>query len=216
MKKKKLFIILLLIISCAILALTAYSVTALFAVKTGGGPIGFEGFKYFTVDSNILMAVASGLLVFYCLMAMPDGNLQIPQKILTFELVGTSAVTLTMLTSLLFLGPKDGYAEQVEGTNLFMHVITPVLAIVAFLLLEAVARVPRKALVYSMIPVVIYAALYGVLVFAGVWEDFYGFISGGLWVLSLIIMLVAQFGIALGLRVAHNKITAIRAAKEKE
>jgi len=147
---------------------------------------GKKAFRYFTVQSNILCAVAALLMCF--------NSFQPWAWVLKY--IGTVAVTVTMLTVFLFLGPNMGYKELLKGRDFFMHLLTPLLATVSFLCFEKRSLSFQMGLL-GMIPVAVYGAvyLYKVLLVPADkrWEDFYGFNKGGNWWLSLILMLLGSF-----------------------
>ena len=72
---------------------------------------GSRAFMYFTVDSNVLCAIAS-LLIAGCQIRR-----EVPPGIFIFKYVGTTAVTVTLMTVLLFLGPVLGYGGMFSGIN---------------------------------------------------------------------------------------------------
>ena len=85
--------------------------------------------RFFTTLSNILCAAACLLTA----LAMNAGG--VPEWIWTLKYIGTAAVTVTMLTVLFFLAPtfgKGALKVLLSGTDLFMHLITPLLALVSF------------------------------------------------------------------------------------
>ena len=147
--------------------------------------------KYFTFLSNVHLATASLLIILF------------PRSFIVWMLkyTGTAAVTVTMITVLVFLGPTIGYKIVLTGRELWMHLINPLIAIVTFMILE------RRSLsfVYSlfgMLPVVLYGILYyyKVLVVKNEekkWDDFYGYNKGGKWYISIILMLVGTFAICM-------------------
>ena len=152
---------------------------------------GKRSIKYFTFLSNVLLAIASLLTILF------------PRSFIVWMLkyTGTAAVTVTMITVLVFLGPAIGYKKVLTGRELWMHLINPLIAIVTFTILE------RRSLlfVYSlfgMLPVILYGILYyyKVLVVKNEekkWDDFYGYNKGGKWYISIILMLVGTFAICM-------------------
>ena len=156
-----------------------------------------QAFCFFTVQSNALCAVSALLLCIF-----PHAGWA-----WTLKYVGTAAVTVTMLTVLFFLGPVSGYRRLLSGSDLIMHLINPVLALVSFCVFE------RRGLTFGwamlgLLPVVLYAMLYGWKVLLCPperrWEDFYGFNKGGKWYLSFVLMLLGTFLVCLGLMGIQN------------
>lgn len=143
-------------------------------------------FRYFTTLSNVLCAIAS-LIVFLC---AAFGKL--PFRALLLKYVGTTAVTVTLLTVFLFLGPTShDWKGLLVGDELFLHLVCPVLAIVSFLVFEKTAM-PAWTIAIGALPVPLYGALYLYKVVSAPeprrWEDFYGFNRGGKWPVSFGLM----------------------------
>ena len=154
-------------------------------------------FRFFTVQSNCLCALAAALLCLF-----PGAGWA-----WLLKYVGTAAVTVTMLTVLLFLGPHYGYRELLRGGDLFMHLITPLLALVSFCGFErrGMGLLPALA---GLLPVILYGALYSYKLFLAppekAWEDFYTFNRDGKWLISLLAMLTGTLLICLCLMGIQN------------
>lgn len=142
---------------------------------------GKRAFRYFTVLSNELCAISALLMCCF-----PDAGW-------TFYLkyVGTVAVTLTMMTVLLFLGPTRGYGAVLKGYDLYMHLVTPLLALISLCVFER-REISLAASFLGLIPGVLYGLLYMYKVlYAPIeerWEDFYGFNRNGRWQISSVLM----------------------------
>lgn len=197
--------ILSLILNIAILVLVTICFVGLF-VSGGDGNmkvLGVKGFRYFTIDSNILMGLVSLLFIPFNILVMIKKDYVIPKIVYILKFTGTVAVTVTFLTVMFFLGPLQGYDIMLEGNNLFMHLITPLLAIVSVFLFENVGKMSVKETLYGSIPTVIYSFVYTFMVaIISKWRDFYGFTFGGKYYLipvSLIAMYGLSFGIGIGL-----------------
>ena len=142
---------------------------------------GKRAFRYFTTQSNVLCAVSALAM---CLFPEADWAYYL-------KVMGTVAVTVTMLTVLIFLGRLYGYKPLLSGSDLFMHLITPLLAIVSLCVFE------RRGISFlgsfiGVIPVALYAPLYLYnVVYAPEekrWEDFYGFNRDGKWPVAYALM----------------------------
>lgn len=140
-----------------------------------------NAFKYFTVQSNALCALAALLMMLF-----PEA-----EWAYYFKIVGTSGVTVTMLTVLLFLGPTFGYQYMFKGSDLFMHLLTPIMAIVSLCVFER-AGISLEMAFIGMLPVALYAPLYYYKIFRAPegkrWDDFYGFNRNGKWAVSYLLM----------------------------
>ena len=153
-------------------------------------------FRYFTTDSNILCAVSALFMLYSQFFAA--GNIAWIQ---VFKFVGTVSVTLTMLTVLFFLAPTQGWKEMFEGSNLYMHLVNPLLAIVSILLFDGGGVMTLPQSLIGLCPTVFYGAAYSYYVLVKQrWKDFYGFNRGGRWYISVGAMLIATLLICVVLK----------------
>ena len=134
---------------------------------------GLKCLRYFTVLSNVFCAVAA---LFMAIAQLRGG---VPHVVFMLKYVGTVAVTVTLATVFLFLGPSLGsYKTLLEGDNLYLHLIGPLLALLSFCLLEKRPMTFASTL-WGMMPVLLYGAVYLFQVALAPedrrWEDFYGF-----------------------------------------
>ena len=151
--------------------------------------------RYYTILSNILCAIAAVLVVLCRL----SGS--VPNWVLVLKHIGTVAVTLTLLTVLLYLGPVyKNYRDLLSGPSFFLHLLCPLLAIVSRIAWDR----PHGG--FGMVFLGILPALfYGLLYFQKVvvapenrrWEDFYKFNSGGKWPFSAVSVIGGCFVISL-------------------
>ncbi len=157
---------------------------------------GALAFRFFTVLSNTLCAVSS-LVLLICQLSG-----QVPQGIWLFKYVGTAAVTVTLMTVLVFLGPTapGGYKDLLTGSGFYMHLLGPVAAIISCCFLEEGTLSFAWSLL-GMIPTILYGILYLYKLKAAPpgknWEDFYGFDKGGHWKVSFTAMMIGTFLICL-------------------
>ncbi len=186
-----------------------------FFISGGQGNMSVWGvrcFMFFTVDSNVLAAVA-GLI---CLIQeLRSRELTKPAAALKY--VGTVAVAVTFFTVLLFLGPVFGFRGMYQGNNLFMHLISPLLCMFSLCLSENLPPMRLGSTLLGLIPTAVYGVVYLLMVVVlRRWYDFYGFNMGGMWPVSMALMLVATWLIGLVLwavrRALGKKRTAAAAA----
>ena len=160
--------------------------------------------RFFTTLSNILCAAACLLTA----LAMNAGG--VPEWIWTLKYIGTAAVTVTMLTVLLFLAPSFGKGALkvlLSGTDLFMHLITPLLSLVSFCVFERRGMTFCESM-WGLLPVLLYGPLYLYkILFAPPekrWDDFYGFNKQGKWPVAFAAMVAGTFAICMGIRALQN------------
>lgn len=182
-----------------------------FFVSTGSGNMQVAGakcFMFFTIDSNILAALASVCMCALSIKSIKNEKTEIPKWLSLFKFVGTTAVTVTFLTVIFFLGPTMGYALMFAGSSLFLHLINPLLCIISYCCFESSEALPAKYSLLGILPTAIYGAVYVIMVvFTQKWPDFYGFNTGGLWFVSLPVMLAATYLFAICLWTIHKKVS---------
>ena len=163
---------------------------------------GRKAFCFFTCQSNVFCATAA------LLTAVSQLTGSLPDWIWILKYIGTAAVTVTMMTVLLFLGPVYGYeAVMKHESDLFMHLLTPLMALVSFCVFEK-RGMSFGVSMLGLLPVVLYGGLYLYkTVYAPEgkrWEDFYAFNRTGKWPLSFAAMLAGSFLICLGIMALQN------------
>ncbi len=172
-----------LFINIIIIVITTILVIRFFREDDKWNPArGKRAFRYFTTQSNVLCAISA-----LCICLFPEKDWAYYLKVM-----GTAAVTVTMLTVLIFLGRLYGYKPLLSGSDLFMHLITPLLAIVSLCVFER-RGIGFLASFIGVIPVALYAPLYLYNVVCAPeekrWEDFYGFNRDGKWPVAYALMI---------------------------
>ena len=190
------------------------------AFFSGPDAVGSEGvgcFKYFTTDSNVLMALASLVCIFFEIRMLRSADGDMPAWALTLRFAGTVSVSVTLLTVVFFLGPvgflKGGirsYLSFFRGGTFALHLSTPLLAIVSFLFFSGKEEISFVRSLWNLTPTVVYSFVYLILVvFVKVWWDWYGFTFGGknaIAPVSMIVMYLATLGISEALRKLRARI----------
>lgn len=142
-------------------------------------------FKYYTVDSNILLGIISFVLVLYEYKLLKEDILKIPKKVYILKFVGTASITLTFLTTLFFLTPQYGFYAMYNNNNLFFHLIVPLLAIISYVFFEKHDNSYKYA-VFGIVPMFFYSIYYILNVIIHLKDglmykyDFYGFLQGNI------------------------------------
>ena len=167
-------------------------------------------FRFYTVDSNILVGIVSLILIIFEVRLKKEKIKEIPKWVYNLKLMGVAGITLTFLVTLVFLSPMYGFYAMYNNSNLFYHLIIPILSLISYICFENYDNKYRYALL-GMIPMFIYSIYYTTEIFLHLengkptWEyDFYGFLQGnmmnifitipvifaGTYVLSLIIVIL--------------------------
>ena len=162
-------------------------------------------FRFFTVLTNLLCS-ATALIMLIALLA---GS--VPEWVWILKYIGTAAVTVTMLTVFLFLAPsvgKDWYDVLLKSLgDLFMHLLTPLMALVSFCVFERRGMTFPRSL-FGLLPVALYGPVYLYHILYAPegkrWKDFYGFNRGGKWPAAMTGMLIGTFLMCLGIMALQN------------
>lgn len=154
-------------------------------------------FKFYTIDSNVLCAIACGIMATKNIKIIRNKNETINQNLLIFKYVSVVAVLITFLVVMLFLGPTQGYAKMFEKTNIFMHGLNPIFAAISFILFESDnTDFTKNKIVWGESTVIIYGILYFVMVvILKKWADVYGFATILKWYVSFPIMIAFGYGV---------------------
>lgn len=174
---------------------------------------GIYYFKAFTVDSNVLSAIASLLLIIF-LLKNKEGKL--PKWLITFQFIAMVGVTITFLVTMFFLSPSFViYTNNIlatfflyEGTLFLLHFLNPIIAAIIFYLIKREDKYTIKHAFLGMTTIILYSFFYIPFVLTGVWQDFYGFTFGGyiyLAPISTIVMYLIIFLVSLIYIKTYNK-----------
>ena len=193
------------------------------------GFTGIHSFRFFTVLSNVFVAVVAVLLIVHNIKNIVHDTYEYPEWLITLKHTATTAVTITFLTVLLFLAPSfaiagKGYFTLFLGTHIYMHLLNPVLAVLSYVFFESRHNITLKKSLYALLPVAIYAVIYTTMVVFvgeanGGWPDFYNFTFGvHNWAvpISAIGMHLVTFIISLVLSKWHNKYSSQEAHPTEE
>ena len=123
----------------------------------------------------------------------------IPKKIYLLKFISTVAVGLTFFIVFCYLGPisKDGIKSMLMNSNLFFHLIIPVLSMITFILFEKNNKIKFKYVTFGMIPNLLYGLFYGINVFSHMENgivsyvyDWYWFVQNGVWTTVIVVPII--------------------------
>ena len=181
--------------------------------------MGIRTFCMFTVNSNILAGLSMMLCLPYTIDGLRTGNYHLPDWVVVLMYVTVTAVALTFLVSLCILSPVKGFRLIFSGSRFFLHGVCPVLSIVTFCFFINSHMVRVREIPLALVPVLIYAAVYIIMVVVigeenGGWDDFYGFVTRAPFWVSAAVIFSATCAITLLLRIAHNMCCLHRRQKD--
>ncbi len=101
------------------------------------------------------------------------------------RIIASSTVMVTLAVVLCFLGPIFGYPYMFMGSNLYLHLLAPLAAMLNCWITRAGSRVRPRVALFAMIPTLLYGIFYvGNILLNGVGQgmgtnDWYGFTMFG-------------------------------------
>ena len=124
-------------------------------------------FRFFTFDSNLLMGITSLIFASKEKKVLSGEIKDIPTWLYILKLVSTVSVTLTFVVVLVYLAPilEGGLMSLLQNSNLFFHLIIPVLSITTFIFFEKTRKILFINNVCSLFPVITYGLFYFINVF---------------------------------------------------
>lgn len=157
--------------SCALKLIVILSAAAgtIMSARAGRGTFmgGGRVFMFFTIQSNILIALISAAGFYLLLRSRPAGSAWY-----TVKLVGTVSITLTGVVFAVLLAPLLGDAAW-NVQNTLTHLVVPVAAVADFFVTASGAAIKKKNTVYVIIPPLLYV-IYAGIGYVNGWE----FVSG--------------------------------------
>jgi hypothetical protein len=148
----------------------------------------FNMFRYFTVDSNLLVGISSLIVVIYTTKFMKNKIKEIPKWVYILKELSTVSVAITFFVTALFLGPKvqTGFLSLYTNSNFFFHLVVPLLAIVSYTCFEKYKNRSIYSF-YGIIPTFLYSIYYSINIIIHLdngqvnpYYDFYNFLNGNI------------------------------------
>lgn len=152
--------------------------------------------KFFTVESNLLMGVVALIFSINEIDVLNGKQQEIKLCNYKLKLMATTAVGLTFFVVFAYLGPiaTTGLSSLLMNSNLFFHLIIPVLSILNFVLFERTDKLKFKSTFYGIIPTAVYGYyyLFNIIIHMenGVVSpayDWYWFVQYGVWTAIIVV-----------------------------
>ena len=175
-----------------------------------------EMFKFYTVDSNLLMGLVSLLFLIDEIKLLKGKIKEISTFKYILKLTSTVGVTLTFLTVFLYLGNivDGGVVILLKNSNLFLHLLIPILSIISFIFFERTNKIKVKYVFLSIIPTIIYSLIYTINVLIHIENskvspvyDWYYFLQNSMNNIFIVMpfMLICTYVIGLLLYILNKK-----------
>lgn len=163
-------------------------------------------YETFTGLSNIFL----GIICLACaLYRIIKKEMTLPAYLLLIKIIALADITITFVITATYLAPSIGSSwwRLYINNNIFNHFLTPLLAIIAFLILENYTEFSWKYCFLSLIPLFLYGFFYLDNVYTHLTPegktdlayDIYGFCRFGVGILILFLIgfMVIAFGLTL-------------------
>ncbi len=169
---------------------------------------GYESFRFFTTDSNILAGISAAVTAFYDIRIIKGKTDTFPKWAVLLKYAGTSCAFVTFSVTAFFLLPLYGPIVY-SGTLILFHVTNPLMSLFSLIFLETAHKIRFREILLGAVPVMVYGIVYltEVVVIGeenGGWMDFYGFNIDGKWPVSFALMNLGGFLIAFVTALLHN------------
>ena len=185
-----------------VFVLTIFCVLYSFIFGTFGnmtGALKYEVFKYFTIDSNLLLAFSALLMAIDEILILKGRKVTYNKFIYMLKFVSTVAVLLTFTTVVFFLSIIYSPLAMFVSSNLFFHLINPLMSLFILLFLEKDFPLGKFGVTFlGLIPMVIYGIIYFLMVLVfKVWDDFYAFTLNNMTICFIILMPTVTYGLSV-------------------
>ena len=155
--------------------------------------------KFFTVQSNIFMGIIALLFAIEEIKILNKKENNISNKLFVLKLMSTTSVGLTCFIVFSYLGPtsKGGTISMLLNSNLFFHLLIPVISIINFIFFEKTNNISFKQTFCGIIPTLIYGFFYLINIFihmengkVSVLYDWYWFVQQGVWTAIYVVPMI--------------------------
>lgn len=172
-------------------------------------------FEWFTIDSNLFMALATMMIIPFAIEGIQKKRLTYPKWAQRIHYAGVINTTLTMVFVLFVISwydPLLAFGEE----NFFLHIVCPLLVLISFFMVESVHPLTRVDNICSLFPFAVYAALYIInVVFLKKWVDHYMLNTFLPFYISLPLVTTLIYVIGWVIRIVHNRLLKYRETKLK-
>ena len=149
-----------------------------------------QKFSYFTVQSNVFMAMVSLLFAIKEFQILKGTKKEIPSKYYILKMIATIAVALTFIVVFACFSfvTKGGILSLLKNSNLFFHLIIPVISIITYIFFEKTDNIKFKHTIYGLLPTILYEIYYIINIISNLKNgkvsptyDWYYFLQNGVW-----------------------------------
>ena len=124
--------------------------------------IGVPIFSYYTIQSNIFIGIISSIFAYQEYQVLRGKKRKIPLVYYILKMVATVSVSLTFFVVFAYLGfiTKGGHIPLLRNSNLFFHLIIPIVSILNYVIFEKTDLIKFKHIFYGLLPTILYEIYY--------------------------------------------------------
>ncbi len=227
-KRQKILTVVSLISNIAIVGfvIAAYIYSCFLNKDTALMAKGISSLRYYTVLSNLLLALLSCPILVMDILCLKKNKYEIPSWAGILKYIGVAGISVTFLTVICFLAPAaakrgQGYWSMFQGPNLYYHLIIPLIAIISYGFIELNVSFKMGYTALGLVSVILYGIFYTTNYYCHLLSDnngsydWYGFLSDpkrSAWFVALI-MLLASYLICVCLYFLHRLIIGFTLTK---
>ena len=162
---------------------------------------GVEMLKFYTVDTNILVAISSFFVLMYRIDHLTDRRKRLPVPLMVFKQLSVVGIAITFIVTLVYLAPFGpyGFMNMYINANLFFHLIVPIISIINYVFFERYDN-NLSYTWWGLLTMLFYSLYYVINILIHLNKpnvlsyDFYGFTGGNLHNMAFVIILM--YGLA--------------------
>lgn len=183
---------------------------------------GISSLRYYTQDSNIVVIIAAVLYIIYYFKSEKEGKEELPYFVGLIKYIASCVVTVTFIVVLTVLAPSRASEGRdavihviVGGSNLYHHVLCPVLCVISNLFIDEKITISLKENLLATIPTFLYGTItlilniakvmYGPYIFLHVYEQ--SVLMSVFWFMAIVgggFLIAFLFGILINKRIKKS------------
>ncbi len=123
---------------------------------------------YFTIQSNLWILVTMGVYLVFAIRRYQGHEIVVPRWLAILKYVFTVSIALTFVVFALLLSPFMSLDYLASPSNLCMHFLAPICAILDFIFFDSRNQFRKKDVLWTLIPPLYYLVFALGLSFAGI------------------------------------------------
>lgn len=122
---------------------------------------GIRVFEYYTENSNYFALIVSVIFVVDAILAIKRKRI-VSIWVFVLRFIASVCLTITLVVVLIILVPTQHvtFVEMMfQDSCLYQHLLCPVISLISFLFFENQQKLPKKSILISLLPTIIYGTI---------------------------------------------------------